>query len=96
MVCHRLGDRRGLEAIGRHVLRLSKKLPRGSAPTLLEQMRKGAAEAEGLFSNRGKVLRERTTVAGLLRALGLEYSENEILSRARNRSMFASAMLYFK
>jgi hypothetical protein len=46
---------------------------------ILEKLRDSAKEAEALFSNTGQGQQERTVVAGLLRVLGVEFREDEIV-----------------
>jgi Putative endonuclease, protein of unknown function (DUF1780) len=46
---------------------------------ILEKLRRDAEEAEALFSNAGQHLQERTVLAGLLRALGVDFQEQEIV-----------------
>jgi hypothetical protein len=50
----------------------------GSEQEVLKKLRRDAKEAEALFSNSGQELQERTVVAGLLRALGVDFHEHEI------------------
>ena len=46
---------------------------------VLEKLRRDTEEAEALFSNTGQELQERTAVAGLLRVLGVDFREHEIV-----------------
>ena len=46
---------------------------------VLKKLRRDAEEAEALFSNAGQELQERTAVAGLLRVLGVDFREDEIV-----------------
>lgn len=45
----------------------------------MEKLRRDAEEAKALFSNAGQELQERTAVAGLLRVLGVDFREDEIV-----------------
>ena len=47
---------------------------------VLEKLRRDAEEAKALFSNAGQELQERTAVAGLLRVLGVDFREDEIVN----------------
>lgn len=48
---------------------------------VLDKLLGEAEEAQKLFSNRGQEAQERTVVAGLLRVLGVEFREEEIIKR---------------
>lgn len=47
----------------------------------LEELCRDADEAQALFSNKGQDLQERTAVAGLLRVLGVNCREEEIIKQ---------------
>lgn len=50
-----------------------------SERVILKTLREEAQDASSLFSNIGQELQERTVVAGLLRILGIDFRENEII-----------------
>ena len=54
-----------------------------SEQEIIRKVRQGADAAQKLFSNGGQALQERTTVAGLLRCLGVPFSEDELVKSSQ-------------